>query len=249
MTLSTMRTRILTDILNDPSGGTWTDAELDNWINLGYLSDLVPAIEGVDECYFETNGYLDFSEDTQEIDISTIHDSDGTALTDSVDQITRVECKYNSDDDYALALPVSKEEVRTRLANTAIGVSVVRNPGYYLTGGLYTTSYIGFLPIPDEDVTNGVKMWFIPELSELSADSDEPQLPTAYHRLLLIYAGAKCLQKGDPKNARAVELLAEYENRKAQMVQNIKPRIKQGTKRVIETDPSFDKIGLEGELI
>lgn len=243
MTLSTMRTRILTDILNDPSGGTWANAELDSWINLGYLADLVPAIENMREAYFETVGYLDFAEDTQEIDVSTLHDVDGDALSDSLKRPIRVECKYGADDDLMLAFPIDKEEVRTQLANDVIGVSVIRNPGYYLTGGLSSTTYIGFLPIPGEAVTNGVKVWFIPNLSELSADGDEPSLPAAYHRLLLIYAGAKCLQKGNPKSARAKDLLDEYEVRKNQMIQGIRPRVQQGTKRVIETVPSSDLIG------
>lgn len=243
MNLSTLRTRVLTDVLNDPSGGTWTDAEINNWVNLAYLGDLVPAIENLHESYFETVGYLDITDDEQEIDISTIHNSSGVALSDSAKRIIRVECKFKSDDNYQIALPVVKDEVRTRLKNDSVGVSVVRNPGYYLTGGLYTTSYLGLLPIPDEDVTNGVKMWFIPELSELSDDADEPHVPTGYHRLLIIYAGAKCLQKGDPDNRQAKMLLDEYELRKHQMIQGIRPRIQQDVKRVVETDPAYDKIG------
>lgn len=57
------------------------------------------------------------------------------------------------------------------------------DPAYYLVKGGFR-----ILPTPDEDITNGFRIHYIRNVSDLTDDTDEPDLPLGYEDLPIYFA-------------------------------------------------------------
>lgn len=106
--------------------------------------------------------------------------SAGGVATD-IFKIRRVELNYdvsNSNSAPTKCVPIDFDEVNRDLGmtNAGIGVRVSSAANYYFYGhGSGFT--IGFIPIPDKTGTNAGKMWYIRQLSDLSSDSENIDIP------------------------------------------------------------------------
>lgn len=208
---------IITDIrarLNETTAAFWSDAQLLVWINHRY-QDLVTAVETVFENYFITEATADVNEDQQEY-----------TLPSDFKRMRRVELNYDisaNADNFKKATPISLDDVQTRLENDDLGVMAL--PSYYIQGDI-----IGFLPIPDEDGTAALKIWYIAEQDDLSDDDDEPAIPAQYHRLISIGTCADALMKGKRDLPGSAMFERRYQEERQRMQAELEDRVAEGVR-------------------
>ena len=207
--------------LNESTADFWTDAQLLVWVNQRY-HHLVEAVDRVFENYFITVTTTDSVDSQQEYSLPT-----------DFKRMRRVEINFNVDDDnsvYQRAFPIELDHVRLRLGNESLGVTIQRNPIYYLQG-----DNIGFIPIPDEDGTAAIKLWYVAEQDDLEDDDDVPAIPTGYHYLIVIGACADALQKGKRDLDGASMYEAMYQSGRDKMQEELEDRIIDESKMVADT--------------
>lgn len=91
------------------------------------------------------------------------------------------------------------------------------DPKYYITGGK-----IGIFPIPLQNVTAGLKVWFTFIPTDLGAN-DTPAFNSKYHRLISLGAYPNYLDLDDQHQAAEVKL-NRFEQRVQEMVESIAER-------------------------
>lgn len=218
------KAQIISDIrskLNESTADFWSDAELLRWVNQRYHL-LEEAVDRVFENYFLTESVTDTVEDEQEYQLPT-----------DFKRMRRVEVNYdidNSDSVYQRAYPVELDQIRQRLENTNLGVGIQRHPIYYLRG-----DNIGFLPIPDEDGTNAIRIQYVAEQDDLSDDADVPVIPVSYHYLIVIGACADALEKGKRDLEEANRLNYRYDVKRREMMEELEDRVIEESKYVVDT--------------
>lgn len=206
------KAEILTDIrarLNEVTAAFWTDVQLLVWINHRY-QDLVTAVETTFENYFLTEVATDLIEDQQEYSLPT-----------DFKRMVRIEINYditNNATAFNKATPATLDDVRAQLADSNLGSS--GSPVYYIQGDL-----LGFIPIPDADGTSAVKLWYVAEQDDLSDDSDEPAIPSQYHRLISIGTCADALMKGKRDLRGAAMFEKMYQEERVKMQAELEDRI------------------------
>jgi hypothetical protein len=110
----------------------------------------------------------------------TVADQDEYTFPSTILHIDRVEIKYSSGtNDYILARPVDERTEKLAMAN-ADDIHTETNPVYHKPDELSLV----FDPTPDEAITDGIKVWYTKEVTELSSDDDEPVIAEPFHRIL-----------------------------------------------------------------
>lgn len=231
-TLTNVRTYVRS-LLDETTAADWTNAELNRLINNRYHR-VITAVINVYEDYYLTTDTFDSVEDQEEYG-----SSDG-APTD-VFKVRRVELNYDvssSSGAPTRCLPISTiDAVRRDLSytNTGIGLQVYSNAHYYIYG--YGSNFkIGFIPKPDKDGTNAIKIWYIKEVSDLSSDSDQLDIPYAdrYWNLIAEGATGDALRFGQQDNDSADKFDIKFEQGLGIMQQELEDRVAEESKSVID---------------
>lgn len=100
-------------------------------------------------------------------------------------RIKRVEISYDGGSTWYRAHPIDVQEPEVSIATTA---KIANN---FTTSDPRYDSHdnsLFFFPVPTANSTNGLKIWYEKEVTELSSNSDEPNLAEPFHRLLSIGA-------------------------------------------------------------
>lgn len=221
-TLANIRTQVRS-YLDETSAADWTDTELNSLINQRYHR-VHTAIAGVFEDYKITTSFESLVANQQEYTLPT-----------DLYKLRRVEVNYdisNSNSVFQKATPLtSLESVRTRLAETNIGSAILRNPVYYVTG-----LKIGFLPIPTSSGTNAIKYWYVPVLTELSADADTIDIPypDRYWNIIAEGATADALRFGQQESVEADKLDQKFVAGILLMQEELEDRIADDSKFVLD---------------
>lgn len=229
-TLANIRTLVRAN-LDEISEADWSNDDLDSVINSRYQRVYANAVT-VYEDYKVSTDTDDFEADTQEYSLPT-----------DLFKLRRVEVNYdvsNSNSIAQKAYPVNMDAVRTRLAESNLGTSILRNPVYYIHG---TT--IGFLPIPTSAGTAAIKYWYIPVITDLSSDSSEIDIPypDRYYYLIVDGAAADALRFGQQESYEADKLDRKFEQGLLKMQEELEDRIASESKAVLDVDPigSFEE--------
>ena len=124
------------------------------------------------------------------------------------------------------------DSVLRDLGNTALGLSVYRNPAYYVRG-----TKIGFIPKPTEAGATAIAIWYIKIVSELSADSDEIDIPfpDRYYESIALEAAANLLRKGQQEEVVARQYLVEAKQLREDMQIELEDRISDDSKSIVDT--------------
>jgi len=220
-TLSTLRARTRT-YLDEAVQADWTDTEVDREVNEGYHK-VVTAVISVFEDYYLTSATA-----------NTVANQQEYALPSDFFKMRRVEINYDVDNTNSVpqrALPINIDSVRRDLANTTLGISVLRNPAYYLKGDV-----IGFIPIPTKNGTNAIKIWYIKTKTDLVNDSDEVDIPypDRYANIIAVFAAGTLLRKGQQEETVAARYLAEFEAGLAKMQEELEDRVAEESKYVVD---------------
>lgn len=104
--------------------------------------------------------------------------------------------------------------------------------GYFLA-----SSKIYLRPVPSSGFD--LRLWFVPSVTLLSADSDVPGIPVEYHELIAEYAAIQMLRKsGEGIWKESSEIFAqELQN----MLENVEFRSQEPEQMVVTDDYDFDR--------
>lgn len=171
-------TRSLIDEVNESP--VLLDSEILNFINRRY-HEVEDVIKSVHEDYFGTTGTISLSNGTELYDLPQDANS-----RNNVDRVIRVEVSYDGSN-YDIARATSIQRKITTESNSNGSYSEAF-PLFYLFG-----DQIGLLPIPTG--TGTAKIWYIKRLADLENDTDIPEIPDKYHRLLAVGAAVEALRK------------------------------------------------------
>ena len=205
-TLANLRSDTRT-LLDEAVAADWTTGDVDRYINYAYHEVFTSIVSTFEDYYVKTT-YIDTVADQQE------YDQDDGVPTDLI-KVRRIEINYDTSDSNASpkrALPVTLDDIRRDVGNTSLGITLWRNPAYYLYG-IGSNSKLGFVPIPDENGTNAIQLWYVYKPSDLSATSDEVDIPYSdrYGRLIAYGAAADLLRKGQQEEQAAAQYRLEFE--------------------------------------
>lgn len=222
--------------LDETTPTDWTNAELNVLINQRYQR-IYGAIIAVFEDYYLTTANVDTVAEQQEYT-----SSDG--LPTDIYKMRRVEINYASTGGSPTrALPISNIDfVRRDLGyeNAAIGTYSSSNAHYYLVG-YGSNATLGFIPIPQEARTDGIKLWYVAEISDLDDDADTFNIPYVdrYYHLLVEGATADALRFGQQDSPEADKLDGKFDTGLGLMQQELEDRIAEETKFVMDVTGEF----------
>lgn len=207
--------------LDELSAADWTDPQIDEQLNYKY-TEMYSSVVEVYEDYYSELIVRNIVSGQQEYPLPSLFYKD-----------RRVELQYNIDPDgnYYRAHRMNFDQVLTRsISDNNIGST--SRPNYYLRG-----EYIGILPIPTIDVTNGFRMWQIKTVAPLIADTDEINIPfpDRFGALLPKAAAAELLRKGQQEEAVAAKYLLEFQEGLDKMQMELKNRKADGSPLIIDT--------------
>lgn len=221
-TLAQLRAHTRT-YLDEITQDDWTDTEVDREVNIAYFK-VYTAVVNVFEDYYSTKTTL-----------ATVANQQEYALPTDLYKIRRVEINYQPSINGSIAkraIPVSMDSVLRDLGNSALGISVYRNPAYYRRG-----DYFGFIPVPTESGADMITLWYIGTISELSSDSDTIHIPFAdrYYDTIALEAAGTLLRKGQQEEAAAKMYLQDAETRRQQMQVELKDSISDDNMGIVDT--------------
>lgn len=222
--------------LDEVSPKSWTDTEVIREVNNGY-GELITAVIQVFEDFYQRR--TDFSLIANQQEYKT---TDGVPT--DVYKIKRIEFNpqvATNPNSFYRASPTNINNFRSSIANQNLGSTSM--PLYY-TYGFGADMTIGFLPIPSVNSTGGVRLWYIYEVPMMVAPTDEVNIPYAerYASLIAQYAAAVLLRKGQQEEAVAKQYMAEFDEGKQQMMEELKQR------NVDDAGVIMDSIGLNTDF-
>lgn len=217
-------------LLDEQTAADWSVAQVDSSINYAYHEIVTSVIEAFEDYYSKTDT-LSTVDGQQEYDVET----DG--LPTDFFKMRRVEINYdvsNSNSSPSRATAIGLDDVKKDLGNTSIGT--LRAPSYYLIGRASNLK-LGFIPVPNEDGTDAIKIWYVYLVSDLSETTDTPDIPyeDRYSRLIGYGAAADLLRKGQQEEVAAARYRAEFELGLEKMKQQLEDRRADGVKTITDT--------------
>jgi len=209
--------------LDEAAEKDWKNSDLTREINKQYHR-VISAVVEVFEDYYITEATADTVEDQQEYTLPT-----------DFSKIRRVEINYdidNANSTFSRAFPINIDEVRHDLGHATTGVTVVRNPIYYLQGNI-----IGFIPVPTEVGDEAIKIWYVKNQVDLSDDTDTINIPypDRYYAIISKAAASGALRKGQQEPVEAERLENEAQKDIQRMQRELEDRVAEEGKRVIDT--------------
>lgn len=180
--------------LTNSDSTSYANADLDANINRWYHLLVNEILESEDD--------IDFNMETETISLVT--DTQTYSVTGKVLRIKRIEVTYDGTNWYDVSF-MDVNERGEATDTTSISNDFEKTEPYADVYVDDETVKIDLYPIPDTDVTDGLKVWKVTEVTELSADSDEPVLPEAYHKALCYGAAVDYFEKYHPEKADRME--------------------------------------------
>ena len=162
-----------TDYLAGTSVSTYPQADKDRSANIWLDTLIDEAIDAMDD--FDVNSEIatnDLSATVQE-----------TPFPSDLLKIKRLEIDYNGDGSFTPCTPIDVNQYPDiAIATTAqVNAQFSQSNPYY---GLFDDSAFMF-PVPDADVTAGVKIWYSKDVTQMTAtaagNTATPNLPRQYH--------------------------------------------------------------------
>jgi len=171
--------RGLTRFLTKTDSTKFSDTDIDALLNLGYH-------EFANEI-LKSGSDIDFNLETESINL--VADTQTHSITGKVLRIKRAEVQWESGGSwYPVEIRNIVGESTEPLDTTSIAGDYSKSKPY---GHLWLdneTLKLDLYPIPNANMTNGLKVWKILEITELSDPTDEPSIPEAYQKYLPYYA-------------------------------------------------------------
>lgn len=146
--------------INETTASRWTDAELLSNANEWYYRVRNAVIE-VNKNYYEVSA-----------NASTANGPLYAMPSDLVDPLNfkELEIDYDNDDKYVQAQRVPQEYLGG--TGQTAGQFTTTNPAYYIKG-----RNVGVYPTPTTTVSDGLRFWYIKDITRLSSGSDSPDVP------------------------------------------------------------------------
>lgn len=215
---------------------SWTETEVKRECNNTYI-ELVTAVVEVFEDFYLSRTDFSLVAGQQEYGVS-----DG--LPSNVYKIKRIEINYDvaaNANSFYRASPTNINNFRSSIVNQNIGSTSM--PMYY-PYGFGNAMKIGLLPIPKKDSANGLRFWNIYEVSPMVLPTDEVNIPYSerYASLIALGAAGVLLRKGQQQEKDAARYIAEYNNGKQTMMEELKQRNADDAKVIM------DSIGLNTDF-
>jgi hypothetical protein len=222
--------------LDEVSPKSWTDFEVQREVNNGY-GELITTVIQVFEDFYQRRTDFSLINGKQEYTVA-----DG--VPSDVYKIKRIEYNGNTTNNptsFYRASPTNINNFRSTIVNTNLGSTSM--PLYY-TYGFGTAMTIGFLPIPQINSTNGVRLWYIYEVPMMANPTDTVNIPYSerYASLIALYAAAVLLRKGQQEEAVAARYMTEFDEGKQEMMEELKQR------NVDDAGVIMDSIGLNTDF-
>lgn len=227
-TLLAIRSQVRS-FLDEPSNkqADWTNVELNQLINVYYHKVYSAGLKVFENYAPLSTTFLNTVATQQEYDLTTI--------TPGILMLRRVEINYdvsNTDSVPTRALPIEMDAVRRDLGNTNLGSTLTRGANYYLSGNL-----LGFLPIPDKNGTDAIKLWYNPVKVDMTQDGDTIDLPYADRDWMLVAYGAtsEALRFGQQESLEADKFDKKFKDGVAEMQAELEDRVSEESKAIIDT--------------
>lgn len=208
--------------LDEVSEADWTDDQINTQLNFRYLGVYSAVLEVFEDYYRKV------------VTSGTIANQGEYALPSDFFKMQRLEVKYNASEEYRKVTYFDTQQMAQQIGTDYYGAT--HRPIYSLSG-----DYIQLLPVPETSISSALRMYYIRELPELSADSDEIEIPFAnrYANYISLAAAGDLLRKGQQEETAAARYIAEYELSLDQMKSQLENR-HDGVKSILDT---------EGEII
>lgn len=205
--------------LDEVSAADWSDAQIDEQINYKYL-EVYTAVIDTFEDYYRTKSTTNLIANQQEY-----------ALPSDFYKMRRLEAQYVDGADFYKVTRFEFDQVLTRSVQSS-QIGSTSKPNYYLSG-----TFLGLLPIPTQSITNGLVMWYIKQVPELSSNTDQIDIPfpDRYAGMIPKAAAAELLRKGQQEEDVAAKYLEEFERMLLKMQQELEDRKAEGSKMIIDT--------------
>jgi hypothetical protein len=216
-TLSQIRTHVRT-YLDEVSQADWTDTQIDREINFAYMEMYAAVIETYED-YYRTKQSANVVANQQEY-----------ALPTNFYKMRRAEIKYAStDSERRKVTPYNFDQNRRQLDSTNYGSTGI--PLADLSG-----NFIRFLPVPTEDVTEGILITYIRQATELEETSDTIDIPfpDRYAKYIAIGAAGELLRKGQQEETVASRYDDKFAIGLEKMKQELENRYADGNKMILD---------------
>jgi len=162
------------------AGNDTSDSELIAWINDAYMQ-MVDELIKVQPDFFSKSATTDTVSGQREYDLP----SDWTKI---------LTVNIYQDGSWTKVTPMGNADMRfvPELADSADQGFSTGSPRYYIYG-----QKIGILPTPDTTTSDAIKIWYTYTPDTLDTDTESPDLPEQYHRILKYMAYANFLDRDD----------------------------------------------------
>lgn len=204
--------------LDEVSEADWTDTQINRELNYAYMEVYTTVVE-VYEDYYQDTYEFDLVDGTNEYD-----------LPSDFFKLKRLELKYDSSDDAYQSRTFDFRQLH-RAVNTTDYGSTYR-PVHELIG-----DKVRILPVPDEDVTSGAKLFYIKQIEEMDDDSDTINIPfpDRYAKYVVKAAVSELLSKGQQEEVVAASYRQEFRVAMQKMQQELKRRYLDSPKMILDT--------------
>lgn len=228
--LSTIRTQVR-GFLDESTAADWTNAELNTLINVRYHKVYAAAITVFEEYNITT------------ATTATVASQQEYGLPSDFYKIRRVEINYDTSDSNSAptrALPKNIDVVRRDLGFTNMGTAIFSNAYYYIIG-----NEIGFVPIPDKSQSGAITIWYVKQVTDMSSDSDEIEIPYPDRYWMLIAEGATAdaLRFGQQDMEAADRFERKFEFGLLKMQEELEDRVAEEGKTIIDTSGAILDFG------
>jgi hypothetical protein len=146
---------------------------------------------------------------------------------DDFKKLDRVEIGYDTAETRVLAKAITRDAINS--PQTSFSQA---NPVYAMLGNMFQIFPTPLGTSPDDDVTDGIHLWYIEDVVDLEDDADEAVLPIGYDDLCIEYAVAQAKRRqGLVDEAR--ESLGEFYNELERMVDEVVERVDEGSEVIV----------------
>lgn len=215
MNLGAMRTMVR-DILGEDSAAYWSDALLNRFINRA-AKEIYARLLQMHEDYFVTSAYITYVAGTELYNLPASGDVVKVTLVERIDGTYKINL---------LPIPlVRKNDFQ------AVGIVFpTGNERFFLVG-----NQIGFAPIPNQSISNAVRVWYIPSLADLGSDS--ANFPTEWsdlHHEVVVWGA---IMRALARDKQMMEIhKPTFDRLYGMMVDDMASRQDEEPKRIIPTD-------------
>jgi len=216
--------------LDEVSPTSWSDTEVQREVNYGYHDIVTTVMTTYEDFYMTTPILINIVDNQQEYGII-----DG--LPSDIFKMRRVEMNYSpTGTQYVKAAPIRDiSAIRDSIMTSGTGSATLR-PLYYVYG-FGANFHIGIIPLPSENSTNGIKVWYIPTQIDLVAPTDVPNIPypERYATIIPLIAASNLLRKGQQEEVVAARYLADADKMKMDLMEELEDRISDDGRVILDS--------------